>query len=102
MSPTVAIVYRYASCDRRFTLPRVGAGGDVPFRDRFTGIVEDVPPDEVRAFAELTMANELDVAAHSPSVRAEHGDALRQLFEAWRDVVSPQAYTDVERVLGAP
>ena len=97
--PAEAIVHRYASCDRRFTLPRIAAGGDVAFRDRFTGTVDTVPAVDVRSFAELTVANELDVVTHSDSFRAEHGEALRRLFESWRGLVSDAAYAEVEQCL---
>jgi hypothetical protein len=95
-----AIVYRYGSCDRAFTLPGVGRGDDVLFRDRFTGSVEQVDVVSVERFAELTFANEIDVARHSESFRREHGRAIRSLFSAWEPLVSSAAYEDYLAVLG--
>src|SRR5438874_11421722 len=60
------IVYRYASCDRRYTY-RLIAGGDRQFRDRFTGEVNVIGCEDLRAFMDLTFANELDLARHSDS-----------------------------------
>ena len=95
-----AIVYRYASCDRAFAYPQIGRRTGVAFRDRFTMTVEHVPHDDVRAFAELTLANELDLVRHSESFRRTYGPALRSLFARWKCVVHESAYEDYERLLG--
>jgi hypothetical protein len=95
-APAEAIVNRYCRCDRRATYPSIGTGGDVAFVDRLTGAVEVVAPDDVRAFAELTVANELDVLRHSEAVRREHGPALAALFARWTDVIGPAARNAVE------
>jgi hypothetical protein len=95
-----AIVYRYASCDRAATLPQIGHGDEVAFRDRFTGSVETVDGSEVCQFAELTMANELDLVGHSERFTRQHGAALAALFAGWQDVVSPGAYDTYRRLLG--
>jgi hypothetical protein len=86
-----AIVYRYASCERAFTLPGIGQSADVAFRDRFTGEVEIVHSTAVKQFAELTMANELELLRHSETFRRDHGPAITALFSSWRDVVSSAA-----------
>ncbi len=57
-----ATVYLYASCDRCFLYPRIGAGERDAFRDRFTGQVLSPSMAQLRAFADLTLANEADVA----------------------------------------
>lgn len=93
-----AIVYRYASCDRAFTLPQIGHA-EVSFRDRFTGAVDMVDPAVVRPFAELTFANELDLIRHSETFKCDHGPAVAALFARWRNVVSPAAYQEYARLL---
>jgi len=55
-------VYFYASCDRGFFYPRIGAGEWTAFRDRFTGEMFTPSEQQLRAFADLTLANEADVA----------------------------------------
>lgn len=91
-APAEAIIYRYASCDRAFTLPKIGRSADLAFRDRFTGEVETPDSASVKQFAELTMANELDLLRHSETFRRDHGPALATLFASWQDVVSEDAY----------
>jgi hypothetical protein len=56
------IVYFYASCDRDFLYPQIGLRGPTTFRDRFTGEVLTPSGEQLRAFVDLTLANEADVA----------------------------------------
>lgn len=95
-----ALVYRYASCDRSFLYPQAGAS-TVSFRDRFTGDVLDLPADELRPFVAVTVANELDVADHSPDVTAADRAALLSLFTRWRPLLTDAAWTDVRGSLAA-
>ena len=55
-----AIVYRYGACDREATYPGLGSV-KATFTDRFTGSLEVVSGDALRAFALVTIANELDL-----------------------------------------
>lgn len=84
------LVYLYASCDRSRSYPHL-VSPDGPFTDRFTGTALRPPAADRRDFAELTVANELDVMAASPELRAAHGDSLAELFTAWRPLLSPSA-----------
>jgi hypothetical protein len=61
-SDVEAIVYFYGSCDRSFLYPQIGRGESTTFRDRFTGEVSSPSMEQLRAFADLTLANEADVA----------------------------------------
>lgn len=63
-----ALVYEYCSCDRRATYPALGAD-PVAFVDRFTRATTKVRSDDLRAFAVISIANELDI------VRAVEFDA---------------------------
>src|ERR1700733_3081771 len=87
-----ALVYLYGSCDRAAVYPALGSPGPVPFRNRFTGATRTPPERDVRAFLELTAANELDVIRHDPVMAAEQGPALRRLFAATRRRLSAAAW----------
>jgi len=52
----------------------------VDFVDRFTGLRSRPGMKSLRAFAEITAANELDVVRHNPALAVEHGPALQRLF----------------------
>lgn len=84
------LVYLYASCDRARSYPHL-ASPDGPFADRFAGTAHCPTPADRRDFAELTVANEADVLAASPELRAAHGVVLGRLFTAWRPLLSPSA-----------
>ncbi|MFF7634805.1 DUF6817 domain-containing protein [Kitasatospora sp. NPDC008050] len=93
------IVYRYASCDRRASyaaLPRA----DGAFHDRFTGTAFVPSAQQRRDFAELTVANELDLVLISPEFRARWGEALGRLFTSLRPLVSSPAWHAVTQALG--
>jgi hypothetical protein len=87
-----SLVYLYASCDRAAVYPRLGNDGPVPFLNRFSGATRTPPEREIRAFAELTAANELDVVRHHPVVAAEYGPGLLWLFAATRPRLSDAAW----------
>ena len=92
------LVYFYASCDRRFSYPRLAERAG-PFKDRFTGTVLRPPLSLRRDFAELTAANELDIAAVSPDFRAQTGPGLLRLFTSWKNLLSGPAWQSVQTTL---
>jgi hypothetical protein len=94
------LVYLYASCDRGFSYPELAQPAG-PFRDRFTGTVLRPPLWLRRDFAELTAANELDIAAVNPDVRSQAGPALLRLFSSWRNLLSESAWRSVQAALRA-
>ncbi len=77
-----SLVYLYGSCDRTAVYPLLAGPGPVRFRDRFTGDIHTPPEPDVRAFTELTAANELDVMRHSDAMAARYGAPLRRLVAA--------------------
>jgi hypothetical protein len=89
------LVYFYASCDRRFSYPRLAQRGGL-FRDRFTGAVLCPPLAIQRDFAELTVANELDITGVNPRSRAKYGAELLELFTSWKDLLSIPAWQAVQ------
>jgi catechol 2,3-dioxygenase-like lactoylglutathione lyase family enzyme len=87
-----SLVYLYDSCDRDAVHPARKEPGPVPFRDRFTGCTHMPPESDIRAFTELTAANELDVIRHNPAMAARHGAALRQFFAGARQRLTDAAW----------
>ncbi|GAB2638516.1 alpha/beta fold hydrolase [Nocardia goodfellowii] len=63
-SDAEALVYLYGAGDRTRTYPGLGRQ-PLPIFDRFTGRSRAVQGSELRDFAVLTIANELDVARHA-------------------------------------
>ena len=92
------LVYLYASCDRRLSYPHLAEPAG-PFKDRFTGTVLRPPLSLRRDFAELTAANELDIAAVSPDFRAQAGPGLLRLFTSWKTLPSGPAWQSVQMTL---
>jgi uncharacterized protein (TIGR00369 family) len=92
------LVYLYASCDRDLSYPRLAEPAGA-FKDRFTGTVLRPPLALRRDFAEITAANELDIAAVNPDLRAQHGQGLLRLFTSWRDLLSEPAWQAVHTTL---
>ncbi|MFI5586356.1 alpha/beta fold hydrolase [Amycolatopsis sp. NPDC051758] len=87
---TAHLVALYGGCDRARSYPTLLT--DRPeIINRHTSEAQALTPEQVRAFAELTAANELDVVRHSPSIAAEHGDSLARLFTRLAPLLSPGA-----------
>ncbi|GAA2150018.1 hypothetical protein GCM10009760_43840 [Kitasatospora kazusensis] len=83
-----ALVHLYASCDRSAVYPRLENGRPVVFHDRFTGREYTPPEQDLRAFLDITAANELDVLAHNADLADRYGPALHRLFTRSRDLLS--------------
>ncbi|CAM5618476.1 DUF6817 domain-containing protein [Streptomyces griseorubiginosus] len=94
-----ALAYLYASCDRKATY-RTFAEDDGMLLDRFTGARVQPNLGQRRDLAELTAANELDLAAISPKIRTEYGASLLGLFTRWRPLLSASAWAHCRDVLG--
>ncbi|MFJ3632878.1 DUF6817 domain-containing protein [Streptomyces sp. NPDC090112] len=94
-----AIVYLYASCDRAASYPTLAAA-EPSFRDRFTGAVHCPGLRSRRDLAELSAANELDLARIDPGFRREWGAGLLGLFTGWRDLLSEPTLRECRAVLG--
>ncbi len=92
------LVYLYASCDRKASY-RSLAEPDGKFVDRFTGEQTRPTIEQRQDFAELTAANELDIAAISPQMREEYGPYLLDLFTRWRPLLSEHAWEHTNDIL---
>jgi hypothetical protein len=97
-SEAEALVHFYASCDRASSYREL-ADDTGPFLDRFAGVQLHPSPQARRDFAELTAANELDIAAISPEFRSRHGTDLLGLFTRWRPLLSEPAWAHTCKVL---
>ncbi|MFG2949530.1 DUF6817 domain-containing protein [Streptomyces adustus] len=93
-----AVVYLYASCDRKATYPALHQA-DAAFHDRFTGRARVPEPQSRRDFAELSAANELDLAVVDPAFRDTRGPGLLALFTRLRDLLSADAWTECRTAL---
>ncbi len=96
-----AVVYFYASCDRKPTYRALDEDAGL-FLDRFTGDAFLPGLERRRDFAELTAANELDLAAVNPENLDRYGAALLRLFTRWRPLLSEAAWAHCQRVLVRP
>ncbi|WP_327266360.1 hypothetical protein OG444_37625 [Streptomyces sp. NBC_01232] len=93
------IVYLYAACDRAASYPTL-ALEDAVFRDRFTGRVHSPSPALRRDLAELSAANELDLARIDPAFREAWGGELLALFTRLGGLLSEPARRECRAVLG--
>ncbi|MER7839677.1 DUF6817 domain-containing protein [Streptomyces sp. NPDC096040] len=94
-----ALVYLYGSCDRKATYPAL-TDADAAVHDRFTGRARFPGPRLCQDFAELTAANELDLAGLDPSFREKWGADLLTLFTRFRPLLSQPARASCRSVLG--
>jgi hypothetical protein len=92
------MVYRYGGCDRGRTWRALPATGVI--WNRFTGNSAAPTPAELRAFADLSIVNELDVYERSPEIAEKAGDYFRSVFPTWEPITSPAVMDDARRVLG--
>lgn len=88
------LVHLYAGCDRVRTYPSLHQP-DGAFTDRFTGSVTRPSPGRRRDFAELTVANELDVIRTAALDESQITELL-DLFTTWRPLLSAAASLAVE------
>ncbi len=95
------IVYLYGSCNRGRVYPVLTEPGPVPFVDRFTGDVLEPREEDLRAFLEITAANEIDVLMSDPKMMRAHRAELLALFRRVRARLSAPARAAVEATLAA-
>lgn len=93
------IVHVYAAMDRKATYPRLAAP-DSPFHDRFTGGTRRVDRTRRQDIAELTAANELDLARENPLFREQRGQDLFARLTGFRPLLSGRAWEEAGALLG--
>jgi hypothetical protein len=93
-----ALVHLYAVCDRAGTYPTLSHPSG-RYVERYTGRTRSLPLALRRDLAELTAANELDIARVDPVFRARHGAELMALLLRLRPLLSPTAWRTADRIL---
>lgn len=93
------IVHVYAAMDRKATYPGL-ATPDALFHDRFTGGARAATRSLREDLAELTAANELDLARVDPVFREQWGPDLLALFTGFRPLLSGRAWEEAGATLG--
>ncbi len=96
-----ALVYLYGSCGRGTVYPLLSSASPA-FRDRFTGLDHHPDGAGLRAFADITAANEIDVVTHNPELMARHGDELGALFTRMRRHLGAPAWRACAAVFALP
>jgi hypothetical protein len=91
-------VYRYGGCDRGHTWRALPVSRAI--RSRFTGACYSPTPAQLRAFVDLSIVNELDVAEHDPRILQRYGDYFRDIFGGWAALASPAVVAEAESALG--
>jgi hypothetical protein len=61
--------------------------------------VEAPTKDELRAFTDLSIVNELDVAERDAEIAQKYGDYFRGVFAGWSGLASPAVIVEARRVL---
>ncbi|MEU9581318.1 DUF6817 domain-containing protein [Streptomyces chilikensis] len=94
-----ALVHLYAVCDRAATYPSLTHPSG-RYVERFTGRTRSLSLQQRRDLAELTAANELDIARADPAFRARQGPHLMALLLRLRPLLSPAARHTADTLLG--
>ena len=94
-----ALVERYCSCDRAASYPSFLTPEPVHVH-RITGHRTPFTGEQLRAFAELTIANELGVVAQARELAARHASVALRLFRAGSPLVRAPARRAVEQWRG--
>jgi hypothetical protein len=89
------LIALYCRCDRALSYSTL-ASRSPTIVDRSTGERQALTGEQLRAFMELTVANELDVLTRDDEIAARHGGSLARLFSRWIPFLSEPARIDVE------
>lgn len=102
-SSAEALVYLYAAADRAAFHAAIIAETAPGCRDRFTGRRLAPSPEDLAAFCEITLANELDLMGRSDRHWALYGADLAPLFTAprFRARVSTRGLETLDRLMPA-
>ncbi|WP_019505465.1 DUF6817 domain-containing protein [Pleurocapsa sp. PCC 7319] len=92
------LVYLYCACDREYTYGELIKGSG-KYRNRFTSEIFPLEETQVRALAELTVANELELVITSEAFKAKYGKGLYQLFEGIQPYLSKNAKSEYQSAM---
>jgi uncharacterized protein DUF6817 len=91
------LVYRYGGCDRGRTWRALATSETI--WSRFTEHADSPTPEDLRAFVDLSIVNELDVHEQSAEIAAKYGEYFRSIFAGWSTLASPAVLADAKRLL---
>lgn len=94
------IVYQYCACNRNSFFGQFGKQLNLNFPNRFTGKSYELSSNMLKAFCELTAANEIEIAVGNSQFINEHGSGLRALFKNMAPYLSSAAVGKVNSVFG--
>ena len=86
-----ALVYLYCSCDRDYVFPQFGKVLEIQFKDRFTDSIFKLEGRRLKAFCELTVANELELVYSNQEFKHTYGTELFELFNRMDSLLSLEA-----------
>lgn len=97
-----SLAYLYGACDRERFHPRIGTPSQRLFADRFANSNDWIDDVQLRAFCEITIANEIELARANSRFAMRHAHDLADLFAAMRPLVTEAAYAAAREVFCEP
>jgi pimeloyl-ACP methyl ester carboxylesterase len=89
------LITLYCRCDRAQSYSKLATRSPT-IVDRSTGERQALTSEQLPAFMELTVANELDVLTRDAEIAARYGESLAGLFSRWTPFLSEPARVEVE------
>ena len=96
-----SLAYLYGACDRERFHPRIGTPSQRLFADRFVNTSYWIDDMQLRAFCEISVANEVELGRVNPFFAVRHAREL-PLFAWMRPLVTEAAYAMAREVFGEP
>lgn len=97
-----SLAYLYGACDRGRFHPRIGTPAQRLFADRFGNADYRIGEARLRAFCEITIANEVELARANGRFAMRHARELAELFARMRPLVTEAAFAMAREVFGEP
>ncbi|HLX26961.1 MAG TPA: hypothetical protein VKV24_00540 [Casimicrobiaceae bacterium] len=97
-----SLAYLYGACDREQFHPRIGTPSQRLFPDRFANAQYSISDAQLRAFCEITIANEVELACANSRFAMRHAHELAELFARTRPLATEAAYAMAREVFGEP
>lgn len=85
------LAYLYGACDRDYFYPQIGSP-NIMYRDRFTGMKQELASQTLKDILEITMANELEICMSGPLIKENNRTGLVELLHRFDGLVSEKAY----------
>jgi hypothetical protein len=94
------MVYLYCACDRERYWPRIGTENQNKFSDRFMQTEYPISDEQVAAFCEMTLANELEIILNDEHFLPKNAAELADLFSSMKGVVSEAGFETYKKIFG--